>query len=71
MIGKVTVTLNLDFEELVESKLELVKKAWENGETDSPLEGIINLIDEIQDQAVSENGFTDEQVFGKSLKGEY
>lgn len=58
----VTVTLNVDFALLQKQKAELLKQVW-NDDNDL-LEGLINLIDDIQDQSVDKNGVTETEVFG-------
>jgi hypothetical protein len=62
---KVVVTLDLDFTLLMEQKHELIRKAWGGRQTNELLEGIISLIDAVQDQAVENNGVDEVVVFGE------
>jgi len=63
----IIVNLNIDFALLREQKEELIKHAWALPETNFLLEGIISLIDDIQDQAVDKNGLSLTEVFGPTF----
>jgi len=66
MATKVVVTLTLDFDQLRHQKAYLLSLLLTTRKYDK-LEGILNIIDEIQDQAVDANGVDDEVVFGKKV----
>ena len=64
---------NIDWELLKEQKLSLLDLVNKNNEslTDKQidaLDGIIGLIDSLQDSAVDDYGFEEERVFGKSTE---
>jgi hypothetical protein len=60
----VTVKLGeLDWTHLREQKNALLEMIW--NDSDSILWGIIHIIDKIQDEAVDNGDFTEEEVFGK------
>lgn len=61
--NRVTVTLDIDFGLLKDQKSFLLDLLIRTRKYDQ-LEGILNIIDEIQDQAV-ENGVEEEVVFFK------
>ncbi len=65
-MAKVVVSLDLDFSVLRDLKSNLLTSLWDHD--DDPLWGLVNLIDEIQDQAVDKNGVSEKEVFGKSLE---
>ena len=66
---RVNVTLDrVDFEELRQQKLELLKLIWD--QRDHPVWGIVELIDAVQDQAVGQNGLTEFDVFGDMTEDE-
>jgi hypothetical protein len=76
MTTNVVVNLKLDFALLRKQKLELVKMSWKLAEDKKNkrqaelLEGMIHLLDDIQDQSVGQNGLDERAVFGKlSTKG--
>lgn len=58
----VMVMLDVDFDLLRKQKDELLKQVWKKD--NDLLEGLINLIDDIQDQAVDKNGVAETEVFG-------
>ena len=60
MEAKIIVKLPLDFELLKEQKKELLRLATDGNVI---LEGLVTLINEIQDQAVDENGLDEIDVF--------
>jgi len=62
---RVIISLDLDFELLRKQKHELMDHAWKENSTNELLEGIISLIDAVQDQSVDSNGVDEELVFGK------
>ena len=65
---KVVVTLDLDFELLRKQKYELLQYCWQDDKTDKFLEGILSLIDTMQDQSVDQNGVDEKVVFGEPIK---
>ena len=66
----IIVNLSIDFDLLREQKHELIKKACASGSTNELLDGIISIIDAIQDQAVENNGLSEVEVFGPDSEGE-
>lgn len=56
----IVVNLNIDFALLLEQKMILLDLC----ERYPKLEGIVSLIDDIQDQAVDKNGMDEKVVFG-------
>lgn len=77
MKADITVSLNLDFSLLRTQKqdildlIEKLKKKKNNECTVKSLDGIIHLIDFIQDQAVDKNGLPEEVIFGKEDEDNY
>ena len=67
MMDLVVVKLRMNWASLREQKAELIKYAWKDADSNKLLEGIISIIDEIQDQAVEENGLTEMEVFGENF----
>ena len=67
MIDPIFVKLDIDWASLREQKAELIKYAWKDADSNKLLEGIISIIDAIQDQAVEENGLTEMLVFGEDF----
>jgi hypothetical protein len=66
MIDPIVVKLDIDWASLREQKAELIKYAWKDAaDSNKLLEGIISIIDAIQDQAVDENGLSEMLVFGQ------
>ena len=57
--------LNIDFTELREQK-DILLNGLNNGDLSEEIQGTINLIDCIQDQAVDICGVGHEEVFGTS-----
>lgn len=64
---KVSITLDLDFALLRKQKKELLNFAFAEGGTNRLLEGIVSVIDEIQDQSVEANGVSEMVVFGHKV----
>ena len=57
---------NINYELLIEQKLQLIRLANNHNEiVTTALDGVINLIDAIQDAVVADSIKTEEQVFGK------
>ena len=54
MMDLVVVKLRMNWASLREQKAELIKYAWKDADSNKLLEGIISIIDAIQDQAVEE-----------------
>jgi hypothetical protein len=67
MIEPIVVKLDIDWASLREQKAELIKYAWKDTDSNKLLEGIISIIDAIQDQAVDENGLSEMLVFGENF----
>ena len=67
MMDLVVVKLRMNWASLREQKAELIKCAWKDADSNKLLEGIISIIDAIQDQAVEENGLTEMDVFGENF----
>lgn len=62
---QITVSLDLDFELLRRQKTALLNLLAEHdGTEDVELFGIVNILDEIMDQAVDQNALSEEAVFG-------
>lgn len=55
--------LDIDFDELKKQKALLAKTINESDENLAELDGILHLIDSIQDYAVDELGMDEEEVF--------
>ncbi len=64
----VAPTLELDFKMLVRQKRQLVniQSKLKNIHEINAIEGMLNLLDYIQDWAVDKEGYTEKKVFGKS-----
>lgn len=58
----IVANVNINFEDLRRQKHKLLELIWDKEE--HPVWGIVELIDEIQDQAVDKNGFPEKEVFG-------
>lgn len=65
-MANIIANLDLNFELLREQKLAILKILWKEENSESPLWGLVHLIDDIQDQAVENNGIAEELVFGES-----
>lgn len=61
-------TLHIDFTALKEQKEELIKQTWQDDSSNKLLEGIISLLDDIQDQAVEKYGLPEAEVFHTTEK---
>jgi hypothetical protein len=62
---KITVDLDMDFELLRQQKQELINVTYKNDGLNTMLEGILSIIDAIQDSAVDNNGIDAKLVFGE------
>lgn len=65
----ITITMNIDFEALREQKMVLLKIAnrTQNPENRDALDGIVHLLDAVQDQVVNSGQLTEAQVFGEKI----
>lgn len=57
----IVANLDINFKDLREQKHKLLELIWDKEE--HPAWGIIELIDEIQDQAIDKNGIPAKEVF--------
>jgi hypothetical protein len=62
---KITVDMDIDFELLRQQKQELIDATYTNEGLNKMLEGVLNILDAIQDSAVDENGIDAKLVFGE------
>jgi hypothetical protein len=62
---KIVVTLDMDFELLRKQKQELINMTFKDDGTNELLEGVLCILDAIQDSAVDNNGIDAKLVFGE------
>lgn len=62
---KIVVTLDMDFELLRKQKQELNNMTFKDDGTNELLEGVLCILDAIQDSAVDNNGIDAKLVFGE------
>jgi hypothetical protein len=62
---KITVGLDIDFELLRQQKQELINVTFKEDSLNAIVEGMLSIIDAIQDSAVDENGLDAKVVFGE------
>ena len=63
---EVIVKLNIDWAELRKQKVAFIE-LWDKH---PELEGLLSLIDAVQDQAVDDNGLSEKEVFGEEFGNE-
>ncbi len=64
----VNITMNIDFNALREQKAVLLSAQNILGPIIAEqIDGILGLIDEIQDQSVGQHGLTEKDIFGKNF----
>lgn len=65
----INLTMDIDFEALREQKMVLLKIAnrTQNPDNRDALDGLIHLLDAVQDQVVNSGQRTEAQVFGEKV----